>query len=66
MTLSENKARTELSELTEPIWAVISFDRVESSNIGYDEATALLKELELNGVAGLCVVTADAAERLSV
>lgn len=54
----------ENSELGNNVWAVISFDRVESVNVDYDTAVAILNELNSKGVSGLCIVTADAAGRV--
>ena len=50
-------------ELDQPIWAVISFDKVEAAGIPYSEAAELLNTLEKQGVNGLALVTADAAAR---
>lgn len=55
----------EPGELESSIWAVISFDRVEAAGINYDTAVAVLNELRAKGVSGLCIVTADAARRVS-
>ncbi|HRJ89198.1 MAG TPA: hypothetical protein PLN05_11175 [Pyrinomonadaceae bacterium] len=71
MTESETNSSTSngglkaavMSELDEPLWAVISFDRVESSGVSYAEASELIEKLNKEGVAGLCIVTIDAAER---
>jgi len=53
------------SELTEPMWSVVSFDRCEASGLTYAEAAEKLAELELNRTAGLCIVTDDAAGRIT-
>ena len=60
---SEDKGVVE-SELNEPIWSVISFERVEAKSIRYEEAVRLITELELSGVPGLCIVTNEAASRI--
>ena len=52
------------SELDAPIWSVISFERVEASDIDHRTAANLLAELEAKGVAGLCIVTSQAAARI--
>lgn len=54
----------ETSEIEEPAWAVVSFDRVEAGGLTHEEAVRLMAELDRAGVAGLCVVTETAAERL--
>jgi len=52
------------SELDQPIWSVISFERVESSGIDHAAAIRLMSDLEDQGVPGLCIVTVDAAARI--
>ncbi|MGH9948661.1 MAG: hypothetical protein ACRD6X_15900 [Pyrinomonadaceae bacterium] len=56
-------AGVRLSELDQPIWSVISFDRVEGNFLDYAGAVRLQNELEFKGVAGLCIVTDAAAAR---
>ncbi len=53
------------SELSEPRWSVISFETREASNLSYVQAEQKLKELEAAKVAGLCIVSDEAAERAS-
>jgi hypothetical protein len=53
-----------LSELDLPAWSVISFEKVEGSGLTYPEALRLQEELESRSVAGLCVVTDEAASRI--
>jgi hypothetical protein len=53
-----------LSELEEPVWAVISFDRVEAGGLTHAEAVRLMSELDRAGIAGLCIVTEAVAERI--
>jgi len=53
------------SELDTPIWSVISFEQSEASGLTYAEAVAKVKELEQQDIAGLCIVTDDAAERVT-
>ena len=52
------------SELNEPRWSVISFDHREAGGLTYKQAAVLLSELDAHDVAGLCIVTDDAAARL--
>jgi len=52
------------SELDEPIWSVISFEGVEAMGLAYEEAMRLLSDLDDRGVAGLSIVTNDAAARV--
>jgi len=53
------------SELDLPIWSVISFEQCEASGLTYNEATEKLKELEREQITGLCIVTDEAAERVT-
>lgn len=55
----------ETSELDEPRWSVISFERREGSGLRYAEAERLLSELDSRKVAGLCILTDEAAGRLA-
>jgi hypothetical protein len=57
-------AREEIeSELNEPRWSVVSFDKCEAGGLTYRQAAALMAELDRCGINGLCVVTDDAAKR---
>ena len=53
------------SELHEPRWAVVTFDRCAASGLTYDQAAEHLKRLEAEKVSGLCIVPDEAAERLA-
>ena len=52
-------------ELEEPRWSVVSFDQREAGGLRYSQAAALMSELDCHGVAGLCIVTDEAAARLT-
>lgn len=52
-----------ISELDKPVWAVVSSRRVEAGDITYPEAAAIAAALEKENVRGVCVTTADSAER---
>src|SRR5258706_1322205 len=52
------------SELDEPRWSVISFDRREAGSLTYIEAATLMFELDAHGMTGLCIVTDDVAARM--
>lgn len=54
----------ETSEIEEPAWAVVSFDRVEAGGLTHAEAVRLMAELDRAGVAGLCIITEAAALRM--
>jgi len=53
-----------LSELDEPRWAVVSFARVEAGPMTYAEAAARMTDLNNLRIAGLCIVTAEAASKI--
>jgi hypothetical protein len=56
---------TILSELLEPRWSVITFEGCAVRGLNYDEATTWLKKLKNQGLSGLCIVTDEAADRIS-
>lgn len=51
-------------DLDEPLWSVLSFDKREAGGLTYAQAVALMSELDAHGIAGLCLVTDAAAERV--
>ncbi len=53
------------SDLTVPIWSVVSFDGLIESGLTYDDAMARMAVLHTENVSGLCIVTDDAAEKIS-
>src|SRR5687768_15509860 len=53
-----------LSELDQPRWSVVSFERREASGLGYRQAKLLMEDLASRGVAGLCIITDEAADRI--
>jgi hypothetical protein len=55
----------EISELEHGSWSVISFERCEESGLAYPRAVEKLEGLETRGIAGLCIVTDEAARNLS-
>lgn len=56
---------SQMCELDEPRWSVVSFDEIEAGGLTYRQAAALQSALELNDVNGLCIVTDEAARRIS-
>ena len=58
------QANAAVSELDEPIWSVISFERVERRDLKYSEAVLTMSGLESRDVPGLCIVTNEAASRI--
>jgi len=65
MSDTSTKKRQDQSELARPHWAVVSFDRVEATGQTYSQAVEKMSELDAKGVAGLCIVTGDAASRIT-
>lgn len=61
MTAAEDHS----SELEQPIWSVVSFDRCEASGLTYFEAVDRIATLEEEKVPGLCIITDDAAQRVT-
>jgi hypothetical protein len=65
-TIAERDAesRAEVSsELDEPCWSVVSFDKREAGGLPYRQAAALMALLDAHGIHGLCVITDEAAKR---
>ncbi len=53
------------SELNEPRWSVISFEKCEATDLTYDKAARKLQKLAANNISGLCIVTNKAAQKVS-
>lgn len=53
------------SELQEQRWSVVSFESVAVRNLTYDEARIWLEKLQKQKISGLCIVTDEAADRLT-
>lgn len=52
------------SELNQPRWSLVSFERREAGGLTYLQASRLMSELDSHGIAGLCIITDEAASRL--
>lgn len=52
------------SELQEPLWSVVSFEKREAAGLTYSEAFNVLNDLDERGIPGLCIVTDEAASRI--
>ena len=52
-------------ELGAPRWSVVTFESVAVTNLSYDEASKLMEKLRRQKVSGLCIVTDEAAARIS-
>src|SRR5438045_4020021 len=59
------KADAVASELDEPRWSVVSFDRIEAFGLTYRQAVTRLNELNSQRTAGLCIVSDEAAARIN-
>ena len=53
------------SEWREPRWSVVSFEQLVASDLTYEEAGQKIAEQMNQGVSGLCIVTDEAAKRIS-
>lgn len=58
---AQEQTEPAVSELEQPRWAVISFERREGAGLTYPQAVQMLKELETRKVTGLAIVTDEAA-----
>jgi hypothetical protein len=61
----KSKAEPAESELLEPRWSIVSFDRREAVGLTYAEAVKKMAELEGHDIPGLCIVTDETGSRLS-
>ncbi len=63
---SENDSAEDLSsEVNEPRWSVVSFEKRVAGNLVYAEAVERLEQLRAQKIAGLCIITDEAAARIS-
>lgn len=53
------------SELNEPVWSVVSFEKSLKNNLTYDEALELMEKSKAKKISGLCIITDEAAQRLT-
>ena len=63
-TTEEVSEDSDVSELNAACWSVVSFDKCIASGLNYTEATEKLNELVVKNIAGLCIVTDEAASRI--
>ena len=61
-TKAEETAKSELSESR---WSVVTFDQLAAKNLTYKQAEQKLRELAAEKIAGLCIVTDEAAEKIN-
>jgi hypothetical protein len=63
-----NRKETALNSRSEVLserWSVVSFDKCEASHLTYADAARKMAELDLKRVAGLCIITDEAAARMA-
>ena len=60
----KSSPETNTSELNLPQWSVVSFEQTVAGNLTYSEAVEKLNELAAQKIAGLCIITNEAAKRL--
>ena len=51
-------------ELQRPQWSVVSFERCEAASLTFVQAVQKITELDAAHIAGLCIVTDEAAARI--
>jgi uroporphyrinogen-III synthase len=54
-----------MSELREQRWSVLSERGCETSGVNYDEAATLVRRLRAEKIHGLCIISDEAARRLT-
>ena len=54
----------DVNDLDQPRWSLVSFERIEAGGLTYNQAVALMAELDNHGIPGLCIITDQAASRL--
>ena len=52
------------SELDEPRWSVVSFEGLAAAGLTYSQAAKMMAELDAERIAGLCIITDEAAAKL--
>ncbi|MBA2380276.1 MAG: hypothetical protein H0V76_11950 [Blastocatellia bacterium] len=58
------KVTAERSDLDEKGWAIVPFDKLEGTDLTYEQTANIARELDAAGVAGLCIVTVEVANRI--
>lgn len=60
-----DSTETVSSELKLPGWSIVTFEGVAMSGLNYEEALKWLTKLDEQKISGLCIVTDEAAARIS-
>ena len=53
------------SEMELPLWSIVTFEDVAVRGLSYEEALQWLEKLSKQNISGLCIVTDEAAARIS-
>ena len=53
------------TELELPLWSIVTFEGVAMSGLSYEEARKWMDKLNEQKISGLCIVTDEAAARMS-
>ena len=53
------------NELALPLWSIVTFEGVAVRGITYEEALKWMEKLREQNISGLCIVTDEAATRIS-
>jgi hypothetical protein len=62
---SQDEAVNFAGELNEPRWSIVSFEKCVAKNLTYPQAEKKMMKLAAEKVAGLCIVSDEAAARIS-
>lgn len=65
-TPPDEAAFTFQSELNEPCWSVVSFEKRVAERLTYEQAAQKLAELAAGKTSGLCIITDEAANRIRI
>ena len=52
-------------ELDRAYWSIVTFENVAATNLTYAEALEWMEKLKKENISGLCIVTDEAAARIS-
>jgi hypothetical protein len=60
-----DSGETASSELELPLWSIVTFQDVAVRGLSYEEALKWMEKLRAQNISGLCIVTDEAAARIS-
>jgi hypothetical protein len=64
-TETRDEAVNFAGELNAPRWSIVSFEKCVAKNLTYPQAEEKLVKLAAEKIAGLCIVSDEAAARIS-